>query len=39
MRSEIRLYVVGLGRVSSKVGRAVMLIGYMDIFRMMVYVQ
>ncbi|XP_069154296.1 uncharacterized protein [Solanum lycopersicum] len=39
MRSRMSLFVVGLGRASIKEGRAAMLIGYMDISRLMVYFQ
>ena len=39
MSSRMSLFVIGLGRSSSKVSRAAMLIGDMDIFRLMVYVQ
>lgn len=39
MRSRMSLFVVGLGRPSSKEGRAAMLIGHMDISRLMVYFQ
>ena len=39
MRSRIDLFVAGLGRLSSKEVRAAMLIGDMDISRLMVYVQ
>ncbi|KAH0781716.1 hypothetical protein KY290_001314 [Solanum tuberosum] len=38
MRSKMSLFVVGLDHLSSKEGRAVMLIGVMDISRLMVYV-
>ncbi|XP_069145464.1 uncharacterized protein [Solanum lycopersicum] len=39
MSSIMSLFVAGLGRSSSKEGRAAMLIGDMDIFRLMAYVQ
>ncbi|KAH0706534.1 hypothetical protein KY285_012312 [Solanum tuberosum] len=39
MRSRMSLFVVGLSRLSSKDGRESMLIGDMDISRLMVYVQ
>ncbi|KAH0776360.1 hypothetical protein KY290_007771 [Solanum tuberosum] len=39
MRSRMSLFVAGLPRLSSKEGRAAMLIGDMDISRLMVYVQ
>jgi len=39
MRSRMSLFVVGLSRLSSKKGKDVMLIGDMDISRLMVYVQ
>ncbi|KAK4730142.1 hypothetical protein R3W88_023130 [Solanum pinnatisectum] len=39
MRSRMSLFVVGLGRLSSKEGRDAMLIGDMDISMLMVYVQ
>ena len=39
MRSRMSLFVDGLGRASRKEGRAAMLIGDMDILRLMVYVQ
>ncbi|KAG5584580.1 hypothetical protein H5410_045014 [Solanum commersonii] len=39
MRSRMSLLVARLGRLSSKEGRATMLIGDMDILRLMVYVQ
>ena len=39
MRSRMSLYVAGLGRSSSIEGRAMMLIGYMEILRLMIYVQ
>ncbi|KAG5620317.1 hypothetical protein H5410_005535, partial [Solanum commersonii] len=38
MRSRISMFVVGLSRLSSKEGTATMLIGYMDISRLIVYV-
>uniref|UniRef100_M1DTE7 Gag-pol protein n=1 Tax=Solanum tuberosum TaxID=4113 RepID=M1DTE7_SOLTU len=38
MKSKMSLFVVGLAHLSSKEGRAVMLIGVMDISRLMVYV-
>ncbi|KAH0669628.1 hypothetical protein KY289_024121 [Solanum tuberosum] len=38
MRSRMSLFVAGLGLMSSKEGRAAMLIGDMDISRLMVYV-
>ncbi|XP_015072906.1 uncharacterized protein LOC107017145 [Solanum pennellii] len=37
--SRMSLFVIGLGRASSKEGRATMLIGDIDISRFMVYVQ
>ena len=39
MRSRMSLFVFGLGCASSKEGKAAMLIGYMDISRLIVYVQ
>ena len=39
MRNRMSLFVAGLSRWSSKEGRAAMLIGDMDISRLMVYVQ
>lgn len=36
--SEMSLFVVGLGHASSKEGRAAILIGDIDIFKLMVYV-
>ncbi|XP_015075485.1 uncharacterized protein LOC107019531 [Solanum pennellii] len=39
MRSRMSLFVSGLGCASSKEGKAAMLIGYMDISRLIVYVQ
>ena len=39
MRSRMGMFVAGLGRASSKEGRVAILIGEMDISRMMVYVQ
>ncbi|XP_049391433.1 uncharacterized protein LOC125855770 [Solanum stenotomum] len=39
MRSRMNFFVAGLGRLLSKDGRATMLIGDMDISRLMVYVQ
>ncbi|XP_015072918.1 uncharacterized protein LOC107017154 [Solanum pennellii] len=39
MRSRMNLFVPGLGRASTKVGRAAMLIGDIDISKLMVYVQ
>lgn len=38
IRSRMNLFIVGLGRVSSKESRAAMLIGDMDISRLIVYV-
>ena len=37
MRNRMSLFVAGLGRASSKEGRATMLIGDMHISRLMVY--
>ncbi|KAG5621284.1 hypothetical protein H5410_006502 [Solanum commersonii] len=39
LRSRMSLFVTRLSRLSSKEGRAVMLIGDMDISRLMVYVK
>uniref|UniRef100_M1DN83 Gag-pol protein n=1 Tax=Solanum tuberosum TaxID=4113 RepID=M1DN83_SOLTU len=39
MRSRMSLFVAGLSRLSSKEGRAAMLIGDMDFSRLIVYVQ
>ncbi|KAH0781998.1 hypothetical protein KY290_001596 [Solanum tuberosum] len=39
MRNKMILFVVGLSRLSSKEGKAAMLIGNMDIARLMVYIQ
>ncbi|XP_049395431.1 uncharacterized protein LOC125859676 [Solanum stenotomum] len=39
IRSRMSLFIAGLGRLSSKEGRATMLIGDTDISRLMVYVQ
>ncbi|XP_049410640.1 uncharacterized protein LOC125873834 [Solanum stenotomum] len=39
MRSRMSLFVIGLSRLSSREGRAAMLIGDMDIARMMIHVQ
>ena len=39
MRIRMSLFVAELGRASSKEGRAAMLIGDMDIFQLVVYVQ
>ena len=39
MRSIMSLFVTGLAHASSKEGRAGMLVGDMDISRLMVYVQ
>ncbi|KAK4713531.1 hypothetical protein R3W88_019438 [Solanum pinnatisectum] len=39
MRSRMSLFVAGLSRLSSKEGRAAMLIGDMDISRLMAHVQ
>ena len=39
MRSRINLFVVGLGRASSREGRFSMMIGDMDISSLMIYVQ
>uniref|UniRef100_M1DZG1 Gag-pol protein n=1 Tax=Solanum tuberosum TaxID=4113 RepID=M1DZG1_SOLTU len=39
MMSRMSLFIAGLGRLSSKEGKAAMLIGDMDISRLMVYVQ
>ncbi|KAK4737058.1 hypothetical protein R3W88_000755 [Solanum pinnatisectum] len=39
MRSRMSLFVAGLARLSSKEGRAAMLIGDIDISRLIVYVQ
>ena len=38
-RSRMSLFLAGLGRASSKKGRAAILIGDMDISRLMLYVQ
>ena len=38
MRSGMNLFVAGLGRATKKEGRAAMLIGDIDISRLMVYV-
>lgn len=39
IRSTISLFVAGLGRLSRKEGRAAMIIGDIDIKRLIVYVQ
>ena len=39
MRSRMSLFFAGLGRASSKEGRAAILIGDMDISRLTIYVQ
>ena len=39
MRRRMNLFVAGLGRSSSKEGRATLLIGDMDISKLMIYVQ
>lgn len=39
MSSRMSLFLTGLGRLSSKDGRATMLIGDMDISRLIVYVE
>uniref|UniRef100_M1DWL7 Gag-pol protein n=1 Tax=Solanum tuberosum TaxID=4113 RepID=M1DWL7_SOLTU len=39
MRSRMRLFVAGLSRLSSKEGKTTMLIGDMDIARLIIYVQ
>ncbi|KAH0674527.1 hypothetical protein KY290_024941 [Solanum tuberosum] len=39
MRSRMSLFVVGLSRLSSRQGRVTMLIGYMDIARLMIHAQ
>ncbi|WMV13397.1 hypothetical protein MTR67_006782 [Solanum verrucosum] len=39
MRRRMSLFVVGLTRLSSKEGKAVMLIGYMGITRLMIHMQ
>jgi len=39
MRKRMSLFVVGLSRLSSKKGKEAMLIGNMDIARLMIHVQ
>lgn len=39
MRSRVTFFVIGLSRLSSKRGRGAIVIGDMDILRLMVYVQ
>ena len=39
MRSRMSLFVAGLSRLSSKKGKAVVLIGDIDITRLMIHVQ
>ncbi|KAG5619758.1 hypothetical protein H5410_004976 [Solanum commersonii] len=39
MRSRMSLFAAGLSRLSSRKGKAAMLIGDMDIERLMIYVQ